>query len=106
MSTVAHPSAESRRAAAARVAAALRTETGLARVALALGALHVVDDNFLQPEPGMSAGDHLWGGLFQVAFFVVLAWAWPRLLPGLRGTFAVFVGVFMIVMGAGEAGYY
>jgi hypothetical protein len=106
MSTVAHPSAESRRAAAARAAAALRTEAGVARIALGLAALHVVDDNFLQPEPGMSAGDHLWGGLFQVAFFVVLAWAWPRLRPGLRGTFALFVGVFMIVMGAGEAGYY
>ena len=104
--TVAQPSAESRRAAATWVAAALRTEAGLARVALGLAALHVVDDNFLQPEPGMSAGDHLWGGLVQVAFFVGLAWAWPRLRPGLRGAFALFVGVFMIIMGAGEAGYY
>jgi uncharacterized protein len=106
VSTVAHPSANTRKAAAARVAAALRTETGLARIALGVAALHVVDDNFLQPEPGVSAGDHLWGGLAQLAFFVGLAWAWPRLRPGLRGTFAIFVGVFMIIMGAGEAGYY
>ena len=106
MSTHAHPSAESRRAAATRVAAALRTETGLARVALGVAALHVVDDNFLQPQPGTSAADHLIGGLVQTAFFVGLAWAYPRLRPGLRGTLAIFVGLFTVVMGAGEAGYY
>jgi uncharacterized protein len=106
VSTVAHPSAESRRAAATRVAAALLTETGLARIALGIGALHVVDDNFLQPQPGTSAGDHLVGGLIQTAFFVSFAWAYPRLRPGLRGTLAIFVGLFMVVMGAGEAGYY
>ena len=106
MSTVAHPSAESRRAAATRLAAALLTETGLARIALGIGALHVVDDNFLQPQPGTSAGDHLVGGLIQTAFFVSFAWAYPRHRPGLRGTLAIFVGLFMVVMGAGEAGYY
>jgi uncharacterized protein len=106
MSTVAHPSAESSRAAATRVAAALLTETGLARLALGVGALHVVDDNFLQPQPGTSAGNHLVGGLIQTAFFVSFAWAYPRLRAGLRGTLAIFVGLFMIVMGAGEAGYY
>ena len=106
MSTVAHPASESRRAAAARVAAALRTETGLARIALGVGALHVVDDNFLQPEPGVSARDHLWGGLVQAALLVVFAWGYPRLRAGLRGILAVYVGIFMIVMGAGEAGYY
>jgi alpha/beta superfamily hydrolase len=106
VSTVAHPSAESRRAAATRVAGALLTETGLARIALGIGALHVVDDNFLQPQPGTSAGDHLVGGLIQTAFFVSFAWAYPRLRPGLRGTLAIFVGLFMVVMGAGEAGYY
>jgi uncharacterized protein len=65
-----------------------------------------VDDNFLQPQPGTSAGDHLVGGLIQTAFFVSFAWAYPRLRAGLRGTLAIFVGLFMIVMGAGEAGYY
>ena len=89
-----------------RAATALLSETGLARVALGIGALHVVDDNFLQPEPGVSARDHLWGGLVQVALFAGLAWAYPRLRAGLRGILAVYVGIFMIVMGAGEAGYY
>ena len=106
MSTVAHPASESRRALAGRAVAALRTETGLARVALGVGALHVVDDNFLQTEPGVSARAHLWGGLVQVALLVAFAWGYPRLRPGLRGILAVYVGIFMIVMGAGEAGYY
>ncbi len=102
MSTVAHPSAETGRAAATRVAAALLTEAGLARIALGVAALHAVDDNFLQPEPGTSAGDHLWGGLIQVGLFVLFAWAYPRLRAGLRATLSIFVGVFMAVM-AGEA---
>ena len=106
MSTVAHPASESRRALAGRAVAALRTETGLARVALGVGALHVVDDNFLQTEPGVSARAHLWGGLVQVALLVAFAWGYPRIRAGLRGILAVYVGIFMIVMGAGEAGYY
>ncbi|MGH3013463.1 MAG: hypothetical protein ACRDNN_00795, partial [Gaiellaceae bacterium] len=106
MTSAAHPLSESRKAAAARAAAALRTETGLARVALGVAALHVLDDNFIQPQPGTSAGDHLAGGLVQVAFFVLAAWAYPRLRPGARATLAIFTGVFVAVMGIGEAGYY
>ena len=105
MSTVAHPSAEPR-AAATRVAAALRTETGLARIALGVGALHVVDDNFLQPNPGTSAADHLWGGLVQVGLFVLFAWAYPRLRAGVRATLAIFVGVLMAVMGIEAINYW
>ena len=89
-----------------RVAAALRTETGLVRIALGIAALHAADDNFFQPEPGISAGDHLVGGLLQVALILAFAWGYPRMRPGLRGTLAVFVGLFVVVMGAGEAGYY
>ena len=84
----------------------LLTETWLARLALGIAALHVADDNFFQPEPGTSAGDHLAGGLIQIAFFVGLAWLYPRMRPGLRGALAIFVGLFVVVMGAGEAGYY
>ena len=105
MTSVSQPVSESR-GAAARVAAALRTEAGLARLALGVAALHVVDDNFLQPQPGTSAADHLAGGLVQVGLFLLFAWAYPRLRPGLRGTLAIFVGLFTVVMGVGEAGYY
>jgi dienelactone hydrolase len=57
VSTAADPAVPAGRAVAARAAAALRSEAGLARLALAIGALHVVDDNFLQPQPGTSAAD-------------------------------------------------
>jgi hypothetical protein len=106
MSAAAQPSVESRRAAATGVAAALLTETGLARLAFAVGALHVVDDNFLQPQPGTSAGDHLVGGLIQTGLFVLCALAYPRLRAGAQAALALGVGVFMVIMGAGEAGYY
>jgi uncharacterized protein len=106
MSTLAGQQAESRKGAASRAVAAVRTETGLARVALGIAALHVADDNFFQPEPGTSAGDHLVGGLLQVALFLAFAWAYPRMRPGLRGTLAIFVGLFIVIMGVGEAGYY
>ena len=105
MATVAHSSAGSTRAAATRVAAALRTDTGLARLALGIGALHVVDDNFLQPETGTSAGDHLWGGLVQVGLFALFAWAYPRLRAGLRATLAIFVGIFTAVLGIEAINY-
>jgi uncharacterized protein len=101
MSTVAHPAAESRRAAAA----ALLSEAGLARVALGIGALHVADDNFLQPEPGTSAGDHLVGGLIQVALFVLFAWAYPRLRAGVRATLAILVGIFTVTMSLEAVNY-
>ena len=66
----------------------------------------MVDDNFLQPQPGTSAGDHLAGGLVQAGLLVLFAWAYPRLRPGLRGALAIFVGLFIAIMGIGEAGYY
>jgi fermentation-respiration switch protein FrsA (DUF1100 family) len=68
--------------------------------------VHVVDDNFLQPQPGTSAGDHLVGGLIQTGLFVLFAWSYPRLRAGARATLALGVGLFMVVMGASEAGYY
>ncbi len=106
MTSAAHRRVESSRAAPGRIGAALRTEAGLARLALGIAALHVVDDNFLQPQPGTSAGDHLAGGLVQAGLLVLFAWAYPRLRPGLRGALAIFVGLFIAIMGIGEAGYY
>ncbi|MGH3023932.1 MAG: alpha/beta hydrolase [Gaiellaceae bacterium] len=106
MTSTTHPLSESRKAAAARAAAAIRTEAGLARLALGVAALHVVDDNFIQPQPGTSAADHLVGGLVQTALFLLAAWAYPRLRPGARGALAIGFGLFTVVMGIGEAGYY
>jgi dienelactone hydrolase len=81
------------------------TETIVARVALGLIALHVVDDSFLQPQPGTSAGDHLVSGLVPLGVLVLVAWAYPRLRAGLRAVLALFFGIFGIVTGV-EAVYY
>jgi uncharacterized protein len=106
MSAVASTLGESRKAAAARAAAALRTEVGLARLGLGVVALHVVDDSFLQPQPGTSAGDHLVSGLVPAGVFVLVAVLYPRLRAGLRGGLALALGLLSVVIGVSEAGYY
>ena len=105
MSTVVHSSADSRRAAATRLAAAIRTEAGLARLALSVVALHVVDDNFLQPNPGMSASDHLVSGLVPLALLVLSGLFFPRLRTGARATIALLAGFFGVLAGT-EAVHY
>jgi len=82
----------------------LATEAGLAQTALALVALHLVDDAFLQPEPGMSAGDHV-AMLIPVALVVGIAVAYRRLRPGARAAWALVLGVLGIASGV-EAAYY
>ncbi|HET7379678.1 MAG TPA: CocE/NonD family hydrolase [Gaiellales bacterium] len=88
-----------------RVAAADR-ETTLAVAALAVIAVHVLDDNFFQPEPGTSAADHLVSGLVPLTALTAFAGAYPRLRAGLRAAIAIPLGVLGIVAGVGEAGYY
>jgi hypothetical protein len=85
--------------------ARVATERGLATGALAVVALHVVDDSFLQPQPGTSAGDHVVSGLVPLAVLALAAWAYPRLRAGLRAVIALTLGLFGIVAGV-EAGYY
>ncbi len=67
-------------------------------------ALHIVDDSFLQPEPGMSAGDHA-SGLVPLALVVGAAVVYPRLRAGARAALALAFGVFGIAYGI-EAVYY
>ena len=88
-----------------RVAAA-EAETKVAVAAFAAIALHVLDDTFFQPEPGMSAADHILSGLVPLALLVAAAVAYPRLRPGLRAALAIVLGVLGIVMGSIEAVYY
>jgi uncharacterized protein len=80
-------------------------ETFLFLIAIAVIALHVVDDNFLQPQPGTSAGDHLVSGLVPLALLGIVAWAYPRLRGGARGALALFLGPLGIATGI-EAFYY
>ena len=79
-------------------------ETVLFLVAIALIALHVLDDNFLQPNAGTSAGDHLVSGLVPLALLGLAAWAYPRLRGGRRGALALVLGVLGIA--GGVEGYH
>jgi len=105
LSTVAHSSADSRRAVATRIAAALRTEVGLTRLALAVVSLHVVDDNFLQPNPGVPAADHLVSGLVPLGLLALAGAAYPRMRAGARASIALLGGFFGVVAGT-EAVHY
>ena len=62
-------------------------------------AVHVLDDSFIQPEDGTSAGDHLVSGLVPLAALGIAAAAYPRLRAGWRATLALFLGIFGIVAG-------
>jgi uncharacterized protein len=80
-------------------------ERALAKGALALVALHVIDDNFLQPEAGMSPGDHLVSGLVPLALLIGAAMVYTRLRPGARVMWALLAGFFGVLTGT-EAVYY
>jgi uncharacterized protein len=88
-----------------RVAAAARSESGLFLAGSALIGIHVLDDNFVQPQPGTSAGDHLVSGLVPLAVLALAAAFYPRLRAGLRALIALVIGVFGIVAGL-EGWYY
>jgi uncharacterized protein len=79
-------------------------ETALVLIGIALIALHVIDDNYLQPQPGTSAADHLVSGLAPLALLSLAAWAYPRLSGGWRGALALTWGVLGIA--AGIEGFY
>jgi uncharacterized protein len=81
-------------------------ELFLAGGAIGLIVLHVLDDNFFQPQPGTSAGDHLVSGLVPTVMLLGVAALYPRLRAGGRGATALLLGVLGIAIGAGEAGYY
>lgn len=85
--------------------ARVATERALATGALAVVALHVVDDNFLQPEPGTSPVDHLVSGLVPLALLAGAAMTYGRARPGVRATLALLAGFFGVLTGT-EAAYY
>ena len=74
-------------------------------VALSAVGLHVVDDNFLQPEPGTAATGHMLSGLVPLAVFIGAAVCYGRLRPGFRAVLALVFGVLGVVAGT-EAVYY
>ena len=64
------------------------------------------DDNFVQPEPGTSAADHLVSAFVPLAALLAFVTAYPRLRAGLRAAIAIPLGVLALAAGPGEAGYY
>ena len=74
-------------------------------VAMALVALHILDDTILQPQPGTSAGDHIVSALVPIALLLIAAAAYPRLRRGLQATVLLAIGVFALATSS-EAVYY
>jgi fermentation-respiration switch protein FrsA (DUF1100 family) len=72
---------------------------------LALIALHVIDDSFLQPQPGTSAADHLVSGLVPLTALTLAAAAYLRVRAGGRAVIALVAGFFGVVVGI-EAVHY
>ena len=92
-------------AAGRRARACGRREQALVLLAIGLIGLHVVDDSFVQPQPGTSATDHLAGGLVPLALLGLAAAVYPRLRAGWRAVLALLLGVFGLGT-ASEAWYY
>jgi uncharacterized protein len=87
------------------LAAFARNEPALLRLAAAVVVLHFADDNFLQPNPGTGAADHLVSGLGPIAVLVGAAVVYDRLRAGARASIALLLGFFGVLVGT-EAVYY
>ena len=83
----------------------VRREHVLVPLAACLVGLHIADDNFLQPQPGTSAADHLVSGLVPLALVAAAALAYPRVRAGARAALALLLGYFGVLVGT-EAAYY
>jgi pimeloyl-ACP methyl ester carboxylesterase len=80
-----------------------RRESTVFLVAVGLLGLHVLDDNFLQPEPGTARLDHLASGLVPLAVLALTAIAYPHLRAGLRAWLSMTVGALALFVGASGA---
>jgi fermentation-respiration switch protein FrsA (DUF1100 family) len=88
----------------ARVTAA-RRETVLVFAAVGLVAIHSLDDNFVQPQPGTLAGDHLVSGLVPLAVLAAALALHTRSRPGVRAVIALLLG-FLALLVSSESVYY
>ena len=80
-------------------------QRAIVTAALAIVALHVIDDNFLQPQPGTSAAEHLISGLVPVALVALAGVAYIRSRRGIAATGLLLAGFFGVLSGT-EAVYY
>src|SRR5215207_4916767 len=98
--TATHPTRSETRAAPPLTRRGGRArETVLFLIGVALIALHVLDDNVLQPQPGTSPGDHVVSTLVPLGLLGLTAWAYPRLRGGRRGALALAWGVLGVAGG-------
>jgi dienelactone hydrolase len=87
----------------AGLVALLRREYALFAIGIGLVAVHIADDNYLQPEPGTSAGDHLASGLIPVGVLAVVAILYPHVRAGVRAATAMTFGAIGITVGIPSA---
>jgi uncharacterized protein len=99
MTTVAHPPRARLGTVASHLRGMLRDETKLVRVAIALAAIPIVDDNFVHTAPGTAPGDHLLSGLVPLAVLAAVAVVYPHLRAGLRAVTAMTLGAIVVVIG-------
>jgi hypothetical protein len=76
-----------------------RREHRLFSLAICLVAVPIVDDNFIQTEPGTSGTDHLASGLVPLAVLVAIAVAYPRLPAGLRAATSLTLAALALAVG-------
>jgi hypothetical protein len=88
MDNIAHPHARRGAPLAAQIVTVVRSDVALARLAIGVVAIHVADDNFLQPQPGTSAGDHLVSGLVPIAVLIGAGLFYEYVCAGLRAALA------------------
>ena len=81
MSAAVTSDAHVRTSSLGRQALTIGRASGFFLIATSAIALHIVDDNYLQPKPGTSAGDHLASGLIPIAVLAAVAAALPHLPP-------------------------
>ena len=87
------------RGAVARVAAFARTEHGIVTAALGAVALHIVDENYLQPNPGTSPADHLVSGLVPLGVLAAVVALYPHLRAGIRAAVVMTLGAISVAVG-------
>ena len=89
----------------AGLVAVIRRESALFLLGIGVVAVHILDDNFVQPQPGTGATDHLVSGLVPLAVIASAAAAHGRLRASLRAALALVFGVLGVLAGT-EAAYY
>lgn len=100
------PPPQASKRAAAPPGSVIRHESTIFLAGVIAIAVHIVDDNFLQPEAGAAAVDHLVSGFVPLVLLALAAFGYPRLRGGARAVLALGIGLFGVVAGASEGAYH